>query len=210
MNELQTIAMTYRTRILDRKDLIFQAHPEFSSLIEAIAEHSHIGWMEGKKAKGFAYAPKRNDDPSSGPLTHPWLVPYSELPEEAKDSNRVNGIAVLDILKRKGVRFVSFKEDILRPLVELIHDAWSRQKLLQGYVWGPENKIDPETGVKYHRDLLPVKELWKDPNLRPDLEYDINTAYEVIVYLIINEGIFPVIPEEIFDDCEDFFDACEE
>jgi hypothetical protein len=47
----------------------------------------HENWMEGKLAQGWVYGEKKNGDLAVGPLTHPCLVPYEQLPldQQVKD-----------------------------------------------------------------------------------------------------------------------------
>lgn len=190
----QLIANKYQQDIIENQALVFKAPPELAPAVEQLAEFCHNGWLNEKMEQGYSYDPVRNDKK----LKHPWIVPYHELPTEAQESCRANGIAILDILNQKGVKYVSFK-NVLRPLVARIHDAWSKQKFLQGYVWGPETMVDPETGIKYHRDLLPIEQLWEDPELRADIKYDISTAWDIIIHMITEMDLFPIIPRQFFN-----------
>ena len=52
---------------------------------EFLAEAEHQGWEEQKRMEGWTYGPPPKDDKKR---THPWLVPYSELPKEQKDKDR--------------------------------------------------------------------------------------------------------------------------
>jgi hypothetical protein len=46
----------------------------------ASPEQEHDRWMAGKIRQGYVWGEVKNTDPAAGPLTHPCLVPYEELP----------------------------------------------------------------------------------------------------------------------------------
>ena len=158
---------------------------------ERQARSSHEGWVKGKKARGYIYGPKTNDDPNKGPLTNPLLLPYEDLPQEVKDSNIANAVTVLNILNKRGVKWVDFTKMVLYPIAKEIHDDWCREKLQNGWVWGPIT--DKEK--KIHRDLVPFKTLVMNPELRGDIQYDIDTAKQILVDMISNLDLFPIIPD---------------
>ena len=162
-----------------------------SLIAERQARASHEGWMKGKIAQGYVYGSLTNDDPKAGPLTNPLLVPYDELPEEVKASNIANAVAVLKILKSKKVTFVDFTKVILYPLAKSIHDEWCREKISQGWTWGPKT----DKANKIHRDLVPFETLAMNPELRGDIQYDVDTAKEIIVKLVSEADIFPVVSD---------------
>ena len=73
--------------------------------IEDMAEAAHQVWMEGKLRAGWTYAPVTNKEAKQ----HSCLIPYAELNEPDKESDRdlVRGIpAILEKagyeIKRKG------------------------------------------------------------------------------------------------------------
>ena len=183
-------AEVYAERLKTEKTAIELA-PELMRVAERQARSSHEGWVKGKKARGYIYGPKTNDDPNKGPLTNPLLLPYEELPQEVKDSNIANAVTVLNILNKRGVKWVDFTKMVLYPIAKEIHDDWCREKLQNGWVWGPIT--DKEK--KIHRDLIPFKTLVMNPELRGDIQYDIDTAKQILVDMISNLDLFPIIPD---------------
>lgn len=183
-------AEAYAERLKKEKTAIELA-PELMLVAERQARSSHEGWVKGKKSRGYIYGPKTNDDPNKGPLTNPLLLPYEDLPQEVKDSNIANAVTVLNILNKRGVKWVDFTKMVLYPIAKEIHDDWCREKLQNGWVWGPIT--DKEK--KIHRDLVPFKTLVMNPELRGDIQYDIDTAKQILVDMISNLDLFPIIPD---------------
>lgn len=54
-------------------------------LVERLAESAHEIWSEGRQRDGWNFG----FDKSEPLKTHPWLVGYDELPEHAREANRV-------------------------------------------------------------------------------------------------------------------------
>lgn len=52
--------------------------------IEKLAEFEHIRWVEERSAEGWKLGPERNKDQRISP----WLIPYSQLPDEMKEFDR--------------------------------------------------------------------------------------------------------------------------
>ena len=190
-------AEAYAERLKKEKTAIELA-PELMLVAERQARSSHEGWVKGKKARGYIYGPKTNDDPNKGPLTNPLIIPYEEPPQEVKDSNIANAVTVLNILNRKGVKWVNLTKMILYPIAEEIHDDWCREKLQNGWVWGPIT--DKEK--KIHRDLVPFKTLVMNPELQGDIQYDIDTAKQILIDMISNVDLFPIFPHLSAFRCE--------
>ena len=190
-------AEEYAERLKKEKTAI-ELTPKLMLVAERQARSSHEGWVKGKKARGYIYGPKTNDDPNKGPLTNPLIIPYEELPQEVKDSNIANAVTVLNILNRKGVKWVNLTKMILYPIAEEIHDDWCREKLQNGWVWGPIT--DKEK--KIHRDLVPFKTLVMNPELQGDIQYDIDTAKQILIDMISNVDLFPIFPHLSAFRCE--------
>ena len=72
-------------------------------MIEKLAEAAHEVWMDGKIAEGFTYA-LVTDKPH---LKHSCLVPYSELSETDKESNRALVRGIPAILQKAGLRITT-------------------------------------------------------------------------------------------------------
>ncbi len=172
-----------------QKPTAIELEPSLMIIAEQQARASHEGWLRGKIAQGYIYGPVTNDDPEKGPLTNPLIVPYDELDEDTKASNIANAVSVIKILRNKEVSFVNFTKVILYPLAKEIHDEWSREKIKNGWKWGPvTDKLN-----KVHRDLVPFEVLATTPELQDDIAYDVDTAREIIVKMISDNDVFPVI-----------------
>ncbi|MBR2247871.1 MAG: hypothetical protein IKN74_01100 [Clostridia bacterium] len=183
-------ARNYANKVL-KTPLIVEIDPQLILIAESQAKASHEGWLKGKAAQGYTYGKETNDDPKKGPLTNPLMVPYEELPEDVKQSNMANAVAVLKILKSKNVTFVNFTQYILYPLAKQIHDEWCREKLKSGWVWGPVT----DKSKKIHRDLISFEALLMNPELKGDVAYDVDTAKQIIIKLISDADIYPVISD---------------
>ena len=179
-------AESYAAKVI-RKPMAVELDPQLQLIAESQARASHKGWMEGKMAKGYVYGPAVNDDPSKGQLTHPLLVEYDELSPEDKQANIANAVAVISILRDKGVSFVGFTRMILYPIAKQVHDEWARQKIAAGWSWGPTT----DKANKIHRDLVPFEVL--ATTYPEDIKYDVDTAREIIIKMISDNDVFPVV-----------------
>src|SRR4051812_16939877 len=83
---------------------------QMDDLLEALAERSHIGWMEEKQRQGYADHVRSIDANGIGCCTnekhHPDMLPYAELPEHIKEYDRVTVRGVLDGIEAAGYRVV--------------------------------------------------------------------------------------------------------
>ena len=181
-------AAKYAEKVV-KKPLAVELEPSLRIIAEQQARASHEGWMTGKISQGYVYGPVTNDDPENGPLTNPLLIPYDDLDEATKQSNIANAVAVIKIMRDKGCSFVNFTQVILYPLAKQIHDEWSREKIQQGWKWGPET----DKANKIHRDLVPFEVLATTPELQGDIAYDVDTARQIIIKMISDNDVFPVI-----------------
>jgi len=181
-------ANEYR-RILEARELAVDVSPELILIAEKQARASHEGWLAGKRAQGYVYGPETNDNPEKGPLTNPNMVSFDELDENTKKSNISNAVAVIKILRTKNVTFVDFLECILHPIAKEIHDEWCKEKFAAGWTWGEKT----DKAKKIHRDLVPFEVLLSTPELRGDVQYDIDTARQILIALIKDANVFPVI-----------------
>lgn len=71
---------------------------ELVSLRETLAEHLHDVWALGRMKQGWTYGAKRDDDA----MTHPCLVPYTDLPEDEKEFDRASAIGTLKAILASG------------------------------------------------------------------------------------------------------------
>ena len=67
-------------------------------ITEDVARAVHAAWMDARKAEGWTYGPKRNDETKQSPC----LVPYDDLPENEKAYDYITAKAVITKLKEMG------------------------------------------------------------------------------------------------------------
>ena len=95
---------------LEEKVLVYEPEPidtskvqlsdEILELTEQLAENAHEVWAQRRKAEGWTYGPRRDEDKK----THPSLVPYKDLPEEEKDYDRSTAMETLKVMLALGYR----------------------------------------------------------------------------------------------------------
>ncbi len=74
---------------------------EFTSeQLEQLAEAAHDIWADGKRAEGFVYGPTTD----KAAKIHACLIPYAELSETDKESDRALVRGIPAILARAGYR----------------------------------------------------------------------------------------------------------
>ncbi len=74
--------------------------------VEKLAELEHLRWNEERSADGWKFGPIKNKDQK---IT-PWLIPYSQLPEEMKDFDRDPVRNIPALLARIDLKVVRVKE----------------------------------------------------------------------------------------------------
>lgn len=188
MNFNERIAAQYAIKVL-QKSTVVELEPQLQLIAEQQARASHEGWVKGKQDQGYVWGPTTNDDPSKGQLTNPLMVTYDELSEADKQSNIANAVAIISILRDKGCTFVNFTKVILYPIAKQVHDEWAREKLKNGWRWG---KVTDKKN-KIHRDLVPFEVLATTPELVKDIQYDVDTARQIIIKMISENDVFPLI-----------------
>jgi hypothetical protein len=72
-------------------------------LIERLAEAAHDVWMAGKVRDGWTYAAVTNKEQKQ----HSCLVPYTELSDGDKQSDRDLAVGIPEILEQAGYSLVS-------------------------------------------------------------------------------------------------------
>jgi RyR domain len=72
--------------------------PEVLAITEILARHVHDTWVRMRLTQGWRNGPQRDD----GKKEHPCLVPYDELPEDEKESDRQTTLATLRGLSALG------------------------------------------------------------------------------------------------------------
>ena len=129
-------------------------------MLEKLAEAAHEVFCEGRKHNGY----RQGSEKSAEEKTHPLLVPYGQLPEWAKESNRdtVRSIprklavaGYVMIPSRSNQLSVEFPGDDLESLARLEHRLWMDAKLAAGYTLG-RSSVD---GTRFNEYLLPWDEL---------------------------------------------------
>ena len=73
---------------------------EFSLLVEQISKNVHEVWAETRINQGWKYGEQRNDELK----THPYLIPYENLPEEEKEFDRNTSIGTLKLIMKLGFK----------------------------------------------------------------------------------------------------------
>jgi hypothetical protein len=73
-----------------------------SEEVERLAELEHIRWLEERTAEGWKLGPEKNKDQK---IT-PWLIPYSQLPDEMKEFDRYPVRNIPAILARIDLKVV--------------------------------------------------------------------------------------------------------
>lgn len=81
--------MAYVPDPIDTKEV--ELPDELVQLTEVLAKNTHELWARKKMAEGWCYGQQLDN----GKCTHPNLVPYHELPEADKDSDRVTAMEAL-------------------------------------------------------------------------------------------------------------------
>ena len=142
-------------------------------LIEPMAQEIHERWLAIEIEKG-------SDKPS--------MLPWNQLSDEYKNSNREQALDNLQKLKIYNYRVVSvyeteksitqFSEETIEAMAENEHERWMNEKLRKGWTYG---KVRNDT-LKKHPLLLPWKEL---DNATKELD---RNAVRVIPELLKNTG----------------------
>lgn len=68
------------------------------ALGEELARNVHEVWARARYQDGWKYGPQRDDELK----THPCLVPYEELDEEAKEYDRNTSLQTLKLIVKLG------------------------------------------------------------------------------------------------------------
>lgn len=102
---------TYNPKPIDLSDI--ELTEDLNDLREAIAENAHEVWAENRKAQGWSYGPKRDDEK----LLHPDMVPYSQLPESEKEYDREMAMKTIKLLKKLGYDLVKREDTELYKLL---------------------------------------------------------------------------------------------
>ncbi len=118
-------------------------------VLEKLSAAAHEIFCETKKADGFTYGPEK----SEGRKTHPLLVPYDDLPEWGKESNRVDVRTIPQKLAAAGYVMIparssrpalEFSGPDLEKLAQLEHELWMAAKIAAGFARGKPTPEEPK------------------------------------------------------------------
>jgi hypothetical protein len=118
-------------------------------LLERLAQAAHQVYCAGKERDGWKYGSEKSEEKK----THPLLVPYDELPEIYKESNRVTvrtipqklaAAGYVMIPARSNERPLTFPGEDLEKLARFEHELWMADKLASGFTLGTPTPDDPK------------------------------------------------------------------
>lgn len=139
-------------------------------LLEQLARAAHEVYCAGKERDGWKYGPEK----SEAQKTHPLLVPYKDLPEMYKESNRVTVRTIPKKLAAAGYVMIpsrsneppfAFPGDALERLARFEHELWMKAKLADGWELGrptPEYPKRNEYLVKWEQVPEGIKQIDRD------------------------------------------------
>lgn len=139
-------------------------------LLESLAEAAHQVYCAGKERDGWKHGPEKSEEKK----THPLLVPYNELPEMYKESNRVTvrtipkklaAVGYVMIPSRSNEPPMKFPGDDLEKLARFEHELWMADKLASGFTLGtptPENPKRNEYLVEWDQVPEGIKQIDSD------------------------------------------------
>ena len=88
----------YKPNPIDTSKVVLPS--ELLELTEIIAENVHENWSAGRIAEGWTYGEVRDD----AKKTTPCLVPYSELPENEREYDRVTAMQTIKLIVALGYK----------------------------------------------------------------------------------------------------------
>jgi len=118
-------------------------------VLERLSAAAHDIFCETRAADGFTCGPEKSQEKK----THPLLVPYGELPDWAKESNRAGVRAIPQKLAAAGYIMIparsnqpalEFSEPDLNKLAQLEHATWMAAKIAAGFVCGKPTPEEPK------------------------------------------------------------------
>lgn len=141
-------------QVLDRLSTMSQYSQLTASLRDRLAQAVHANWLyrEGLRP--------------DGPETPSSCVPWAELPEELRESNRGQVDVMFDRLRRCGLTIVpaalartpaaTFSEEQVEVLAAEEHERWWKEKEAAGWVYGLAT--DPKANPRTHADMKPFRD----------------------------------------------------
>ncbi|MBN1481151.1 hypothetical protein EH223_01680 [candidate division KSB1 bacterium] len=162
--------------------------------LEALARHFHLCYLRreqdifDQKKQDFRQRYQRGECTiDAEPRPKPAMVPWNELPEEIKVSNRSLAEHIPVKLRAIGCELAPLHDtrpeydftsdvEVVYQLARMEHNRWMADKIMSGWTYGER---DDER--KLHDNLLPWQEL------SPDIQqYDINAIKEIPAMLAEN------------------------
>ncbi len=138
---------------------LMEQNDHLQDVIEPLARMIHADWRVKQDPAGQKEAD----------------VPWEELKEHYRDSNRMQAMDMVRKLDAMGYRcvpaqadapLVSFTDDEVEHMARMEHDRWMKEKMAAGWTYGPDRnnalKIHPLL-VPYDRLDEPAKEMDRDP-----------------------------------------------
>jgi hypothetical protein len=135
---------------VDGKDFLASVHQiELEgTLLERLAKAAHDVFCESKFRAGWRFGARDNQA-----KTHPLLIPYEELAETYKESNRHNvrtipkklslaGYVIIPDRGRGGT--LSFSESEVEALARFEHELWMDERISVGFKLGKATPEDPQ------------------------------------------------------------------
>jgi len=90
--------LIYKPQLIDTSDI--QLSKEILELTERLAENAHNIWARRRLTAGWSYGPQHDDVGRE----NPFLVPYEDLPESEKESDRSVVMETLKAMLALGYR----------------------------------------------------------------------------------------------------------
>lgn len=117
-------------------------------LTERLAAAAHQVFCDGKMRDGWRHGPEKSEELK----THPLLIAYEELPDSAKEANRVTVRAIPQKLAFAGYVMLparsnepplEFPGDDLEAIATFEHETWMQAKLAAGFTLGDPTPEEP-------------------------------------------------------------------
>ncbi len=148
-------------------------------MLEKLAEAYHELFCENRRRDGWTFDPVRNDKEKK----HPLLVPYFQLPEHYKESNRLTVRRIPTKLAAVGYGVTSLTNDSpqqftpeeIEKLAQLEHETWMADKHARGFSVGDPTEKEPLRN--------PYLVEWKDlPEPVREIDRDLSRYIPVILH----------------------------
>ena len=112
---------------------------ELINLCEKIAKNVHDVWVDGRSKEGWTYGLERSDIKR----THPYLIPYEELPESEKGIDRNTAVEIVRLIYKLG-----FKTSVTRSVVQEWEEGEGKIEKIAECINSDEHSIVPIVGME--------------------------------------------------------------